>query len=113
MEQIENEDKLLSASAYLFFIPSLFIILTDKRKVDFNAFHAAQALLVWLAFIAVMVLFRVLLGYIWPSVYFPLVYFKRLISLAFGGYMLYCAGKAIYGDQYSIPYFTDLARRFL
>lgn len=104
MRTIENEDKLISAAAYLFFIPALYIILTDKRKVGFNAHHAAQALLLWIVFAAVMVLLRFFLGLASDYFYYPLLYFKYLVTLLYIGLVLFLAGKCIYGRSFELPF---------
>lgn len=107
---VENKDKLISAAAYLFFIPALYIILTDKRKVSFNAQHAAQALLLWIVFTCVMISSRFLLGLVDDFFYFPLLYFKYLVTFLYLGLLLYLAGKSIYGKVYQLPYLGAVAK---
>jgi hypothetical protein len=43
----KNNNKLLAAAAYVFFVPALYIILSDARRDDFLSYHASRAFYVW------------------------------------------------------------------
>ena len=109
-QAIQNEDKLLAAAAYAFFIPSLYIILTDKRKVKFAAYAAAQSILLWLIYLVIFILLRVLLSLIWSVFYFP--FFETVFTaakMALWVYALYLATQALYGVNIRAPFISDLA----
>ena len=108
--EIANEDKLLAAGAYAFFIPSLYIILTEKRKNKFLAFAAAQSLLLWVAYTITVIILRVLLNLIWMFSYVPFIdHLVMLLKIGMWGYALFLAGKAIYGKTVRIPYLSGPA----
>jgi len=111
MEDIRNDDKILSALAYVFFIPALYLILTDYRKTRFNAFHGAQALFLWLFIFVVFLLIRFTLNLIWSVYYLPILdVLGNLIKLALWIYAFYCGVKALYGEKYEVPYLAPLAK---
>ncbi|OGC07732.1 hypothetical protein A2526_00245 [candidate division WOR-1 bacterium RIFOXYD2_FULL_36_8] len=58
MKNLENKNPILCATAYLFFMPTLYIILTDRRKNKYNAFHASFALILWMVLITIFMLIR-------------------------------------------------------
>ncbi len=72
MEYTKNEDKLLAAASYVFFIPSLYIILTEKRGIKFLSFAAAQSLVLWIPYIIFLVMLRIILNLIWSLIYLPI-----------------------------------------
>jgi uncharacterized membrane protein len=108
--QISNEDKLLSATAYAFFIPSLYIILTDKRKNEFDSYAAAQSILLWLAYLVIFILLRILLNLIWSVFYLPfLETVFTAVKMAMWVYALYLATQALYGVNVRVPFVSNLA----
>jgi len=108
--QITNEEKLLAAAGYAFFIPALYIALTDKRKQRFLAFAAAQSIILWILFILVFIALRILLNLIWTISYFPILnQIAFLIKLIMWGYALFLASEAIKGESHPIPYLSKLA----
>jgi len=108
--QITNENKLLAAAAYAFFIPSLYIALTDKRKQKFLAFAAAQSIILWIVYILIFIVLRILLNLIWTISYFPILnQIVLFIKLTMWGYALFLASKAIKGESHPIPYLSNLA----
>jgi len=109
-QAIENEDKILAAMAYAFFIPSLYIILTDKRKVKFASYAAAQSLFLWLSYLVIFILLRILYDLICSVFYFPFIEtLFTMIKLAMWTYALFLASKAIYGENERIPFISNLA----
>lgn len=50
------KNKFLVLAAYLFFVPALYIILTEKRHDAYIGFQAIQAFICWLVFLLLYVL---------------------------------------------------------
>jgi len=110
MEQILNEDKILAAAAYAFFIPSLYIILTEKRKSKFLSYAAAQSILLWIMYLMIFILLRITLNLIFKISYSPIIdQAVIIIKLIMWGYALFLAGWAIRGESHPIPYISNLA----
>jgi len=111
-EFVKEEDKMLSAAAYAIGIPSLYIILSDKRKEKFTGFHGAQALFLWIGIIIYWVVMKVVLDVIWSIAYLPFLNsLVRLAGLILWLYALYCAYRAYMGDYFTIPYVSDFVRK--
>lgn len=64
-------DKVFAASAYLFGVPALYIILTEHRKKKFLGEHGARAFLLWLTFIFVFFALRFVIDSIWVTNFVP------------------------------------------
>lgn len=101
----------MAACSYLFFVPALYLILSDKRKTQYAALHAAQALVLWCAITVVFIGMRVVyltlvftLGYFWV-----IDIFMKLIHLAMWGYAAYCGYLAFKEKEVLIPYVSNLA----
>lgn len=110
MSTLNYKDKILAAGAYAFFVPSLYIILTKKRRNKLSAFHAAQALLLWLSILIIFILLRVLLNFIWALSYLPFIeWLANLARLAILSYALYCSSRVFLEEKYQIPYLNALA----
>jgi uncharacterized membrane protein len=110
MNTLNYEDKVLAAGAYAFFIPSLYIILTKKRRNKLLAFHAAQALLLWLSILLIFILLRTSLSLIWVLAYLPfLEWLANLVRLLILAYALYCGSRIFMEEKYRIPYLNFLA----
>jgi len=72
--------------AYLFFVPSIYIILTDERKNQFNAFHAAQSLMLWIILFIIFKMIRVINIFIihfLPSTTIALIFWSTTVFFAF------------------------------
>jgi uncharacterized membrane protein len=111
-EYVKDEDKMLCAAAYAVGVPSLYIILTDKRKEKFAGFHGAQALFLWVAIIVFWVAMRVVLDVIWSIIYLP--FLNSLVSLAgllLWLFALYSAYRAYMGEYFTIPYISDFVKQ--
>ena len=107
-----TNEKLLIASAYIFGIPSLYIILTDKRKNKSTAFHATQALLFWIAIFILYFVLRLFVDLIWT--YYYTVLLDWLINLiVFGSwiYLINLGFNAYLGKAFDVPYISDLAKK--
>lgn len=104
----------MATLSYLFFVPSLYVILTDKRKSDYNALHAAQAFTFWGAFIMFYLLTRsfylFLLSYKLIG-YVPFV--LKSIYLVVWVYAAYCGILAWQKKQFRIPLVSNIAGKLI
>ncbi|MFA4906023.1 MAG: hypothetical protein WC645_05925 [Candidatus Margulisiibacteriota bacterium] len=104
MNTLNYEDKVLAAGAYAFFIPSLYVILTKKRRNKLLAFHAAQALFLWMGILLAFILLRLILNLIWALAYLPfLEWLANLVRLLILSYAFYCASRVFLEEKYRIP----------
>jgi len=108
-----NEDRLLSGFAYAIGFPSIFIILSDKRRDSFVGYHGAQALFLWIGILVVWIGLRVFLNFIDSlGIYFALLDSLSSILIFFLWiYALYCGFRAYNGDYFDIPYITELTKK--
>jgi uncharacterized membrane protein len=110
MKELFKNEKTFAVGAYLFGVPALYIILTDLRKNKFLSFHAAQAGILWLFWIAVVVMVRILFSLIWLLFYAwildPLAFW---INLGFWGYIAFCGYRVYKGEEFEVPYITKIA----
>ncbi len=105
-----DEDKLYATAAYIFFVPALYIIFTKLRRRKFTAFHAAQALLLWITIFAVLVLLKFLLNLIWSWAYLPwLDFLGSLFKYSLFVYAFYCGAQTSLGEKYEIPWISKVA----
>ena len=96
---------MLSALAYIFWIPSLYIVLTEKRKEEFVGFHGGQALLLWTAIFILFFAVRFLVNLIWSVYYVPyLDLLEVLAGAAMWGYAVYCSYRSFRGQTFKIPH---------
>lgn len=110
MNTLNYEDKVLAAGAYAFFIPSLYIVLTKKRRNKLLSFHAAQALFLWLSILLIFILLRTALSLIWALAYLPfLEWLANLGRLLILSYALYCGSRVFLEEKHRIPYLNFLA----
>lgn len=111
-EYVKDEDKMLCAASYALGVPSLYIILTDKRKDKFTGFHGTQALFFWIAFIIAWIVMRVILDVIFNIVYLPFLNsLVNLMLLIIWLYALYSGYRAYMGEFFTIPYISDLIKK--
>jgi uncharacterized membrane protein len=111
-DYVKDEDKMLAGAAYAVGIPSLYIILTEKRKEKFTGFHGTQALFYWVAFIVFWVAARVLRDFIWSFAYLPFLdSLISLIGLILWLYALYCGYRAYIGEYFKVPYISDFIQK--
>jgi len=111
-KELKLTDKILIAASYVFAFPSLYMILSEKRKDRQLAFHAAQALLLWLLIAALLVILRIVVNFVLSSVNIPLL--DRVTGLAafiFWLYGVYCAALFLQGKDVKIPLIAPLADR--
>jgi uncharacterized membrane protein len=96
--------RLLSASAYLFGIPALYIVLTVKEKGDFVRRHGSQAFLLWIAFFVIFFMIRLLIDWLWSWAYMPgLAWFEITAVFLMGCYAVFCAWRSFLGREFQIP----------
>jgi len=108
-----NDDRILAGFAYAVGFPSLYIILSEKRKDPFVGYHGAQALFLWIGIFVVWIGLRVILNFL-DSLGLYLAILDSLSSLlifALWIYALYCGFRAYNGDYFDVPYITELTKK--
>lgn len=96
--------RILSASAYLFGIPALYIVLTVKQKDDFARRHGSQAFLLWVSFFVIFFMIRMIIDWLWSRAYVPgLAWFEIVAVVFMGCYAVYCAWRSLLGREFKIP----------
>ena len=86
-----KNSKVLAAAAYIFWIPSLYIVLTEKRRQEFAGYHGGQALVLWTFIFLIFFAVRFLINLLWSFVYVPYINYLEVIVGAVGwGYAVYC-----------------------
>jgi len=96
--------KILSASAYLFGIPALYIILTVQKKDDFVRRHGSQAFLLWIAFFVIFFMIRMVIDWFWRRAYTPgLARLETTAVFLMGCYAVFCAWRTMLGREFKIP----------
>ena len=99
------KDKTLVAAAYILWVPSLYIVLTEKRKEEFIGFHGGQALLLWTAIFIIFFSVRFLVNLIWSFYYIPyLDLIEILAGAGLWGYAVFCGIRAYQGLTFNIPH---------
>ena len=98
----------LIAACYAFFIPSLYIILTDSRKQEILAENAAQALLLWLSYFIVIWFLRAIILLSGLFVLFPIL---SIINAFFILLVASCSFKALRGEKIELPRLSGLAKK--
>ncbi|MCX5749886.1 MAG: hypothetical protein NTZ10_06575 [Candidatus Saganbacteria bacterium] len=111
-EKLKISDKTLIFSSYIFWLPSFYIILTEKRKNLCMAFHAAQALLLWTVNILLLIFLRMMIYSILSNITVPLLD-KAVGSAAFllWAYAGYCAVLFLTGKDFRIPVISVISDR--
>jgi uncharacterized membrane protein len=89
--------RILSASAYLFGIPALYIVLTVKQKDDFVRRHGSQAFLLWVSFFVIFFMIRMVIDWLWSRAYAPgLVWLEIVAIVLMGCYAVFCAVRSLW-----------------
>ncbi|MFH1386384.1 MAG: hypothetical protein ABIH50_01795 [bacterium] len=84
--------------AYIFWIPSLYQVLTEK-----NNYHARQALVLWTWIFIGFFTLRSLIKLLWSIYYIPyLEVFEVLFSAVAWGYAVYCGQRAFQGETFKL-----------
>ncbi len=98
-------DKTLAAAAYILWVPSLYIVLTEKRRDPFVGPHGSQALLLWTFFFVIFFLLRYLVNLIWSYSYIPYLDLVEVAgAAAMGIYAIYCGWRCYRGQAFRIPH---------
>lgn len=99
------KDKTLAALAYILWVPSLYIVLTDKRKKEFIGFHGGQALVLWTAIFLTFFALRFSVNLLWSFYYIPyLDLLEVLFASAAYGYAISCGYRSRQGEVFKIPH---------
>lgn len=99
----------MAACAYSLVALSGVFLFVWKREDPFVRFHALQAVLATLAFMAIGFLLWILGNF--PVFGFLYVYLLRVYSFVLFLYWLYVMFRAWQGDRYRIPYIGRLVER--
>ena len=97
-------DKIFVSSAYLFGIPALYIVLTERKKEDYLGAHGQQAFWLWIWFLIIFFSLRFFINLIWGFFYIP--YLEKsevLAAFLLGGYAVFCAYRSFKGVKFTIP----------
>jgi uncharacterized membrane protein len=98
------KDRTIAALAYIFWIPSLYIVLTKKRRDPFTGLHGGQALLLWTVIFITFFGLRCLVNLVWSVYYVPyLDLVEVLYASAAWGYALACGYRCFQGESFVIP----------
>ena len=109
-------ENLLSAFAYVTFLPALaFLLLDPFRKSSFVRYHSVQCLLFWLVSMVATVLVRLfvlLLRFI--PVVGPLLAWLVVMIAALAALLIWIVllVKAFQGERFRLPVIGDLAERY-
>jgi uncharacterized membrane protein len=110
---MSSDDKIFAGFAYAVAFPSLYIILSEKRKDSFVGYHGAQALFLWIGILAAWIGMRVFLNFL-DSVGISFAFLDSISSIVvffLWIYALYCGFRAYNGDYFDIPYITELTKK--
>jgi hypothetical protein len=104
--------KILSAACYFFGVPSLYIILSDSRKVEESVRHAAQAYFLWLTEIGFLLFIRLLLFWL-NGTFRVLILGDYLFGIFwfFMGLNLVLGILVILKIEFRLPWISDLAQK--
>lgn len=115
---LDEEDKFIAGLEYIFwFVISVWVLLSSKKREPFLFFHGFQSLFLGLTFtiitfLAVLILFlffskTVLLPYFSASLVMTIgIIFLTGLFLAESAVVIYCAYKASEGKEVWLPYIT-------
>jgi uncharacterized membrane protein len=110
---ISDDDRVISGFAYAVGFPSLYIILSDKRRDPFVGYHGTQAIFLWIAIVVIWIGIRVFLNFL-DSLGISFAFLNSLSSVVIfllWIYALYCGFRAYNGDYFDIPYITEISKR--
>ncbi|MDI6731562.1 MAG: DUF4870 domain-containing protein [Candidatus Margulisbacteria bacterium] len=96
--------KAFAASAYLLFVPSIYIVLSSARQTPFVSGHGKHALFLWIKYLLIFFGMRLLVNTVWRFYFFsPLEYLEIVIVLILAGHCLFSALRALNGQAFSVP----------
>jgi uncharacterized membrane protein len=110
---ISSDDRILAGFAYAVGFPSLYIILSEKRKDPFVGYHGTQAMFLWIAILVIWIGIRVFLNFLDSvGIYFALLdSLSSMLIFALWIYSLYNGFRAYNGDSFDIPYVTEITKK--
>jgi len=92
------KDKLLVLVSYLFFVPSMYIILTKKRYEEYAGFQAGQAFVLWLLF---LLLYATIRG----------IRYNQSLLISLWGMIAICGIFAFINKDFKIPFLGNLVEK--
>jgi uncharacterized membrane protein len=111
-DEIHFFDRLTAAMSYLLLLPALRVILTEKRKNEYLALHAAQALFYWTFSFILIVAVRIAVDYVMTRTYIsPFESVIPSLLWAIWLYSIYCCILALLGRQINIPLVSSIAKK--
>jgi hypothetical protein len=91
------------ASAYLLFVPAVYIVLS-RQKLPLVHKHGVQALYLWIGYFIIFFGVRFLVNALWKFYYFPLLEYLEIgIVFILAGYCFFSALRAFLGQEFAIP----------
>lgn len=98
--RIDFKQRILSASAYFFGIPALYIVLTGSKKKSYIGTHGAQAFTLWVGFLAIFFAIRSFIDLVWRVSYLPQLEILEILSAAaMGCCALYFGFQSLSGKR--------------
>jgi hypothetical protein len=110
--QLSFYEKTLVVFSYVLFFPSFSIILTDRRMNEQLAFHAGQAMFLWLFMILVIIVLKALAAF--GSAYVNMSFlgvFSGVLFFVFWLYTLKCSFVFLMGKKVNIPFISNISDR--
>jgi len=111
-QKITFYERLLVVFSYVLFFPSFSIILTDRRMNEQLAFHAGQAMFLWLFMILVIIVLKALAAF--GSAYVNMSFlgvFSGVLFFVFWLYTLKCSFVFLMGKKVNIPFISNISDR--
>jgi uncharacterized membrane protein len=110
---MSGDDRILAGFAYAVAFPSIYIILSEKRRDAFVGYHGAQAMFLWIGILVIWIGIRVFLNFLDSvGIYFMLLEsLSSMLIFALWIYSLYCGFRAYNGDYFDIPFITELTKK--
>ena len=91
-------ERLLVASAYLFGIPALYIVLTENKRNEYIGYHGPRAFLLWISFFVIFFSLRFIIDFVWSTNFIPQLQILEIISVVLMGiFAVFCAYRGFIG----------------
>jgi uncharacterized membrane protein len=99
------KDRVLAALAYVLWVPSLYLLLSEKRQEEYLGYHGGQAFVLWLIIFLAFFATRFLVNLVWSYYYFPyLDLLEVFVALGLWGYAVYCGVRCLRAIDFRIPH---------
>lgn len=111
-QRLSSYERLLIVFSYILFFPSFSIIFTDRRRDEQMAFHAGQAMFLWLGFFAAMIALKALAAA--GSLHMNMSFLGRMSGVLFFVFWLYtlkCSFVFLMKKNVRIPLISNLSDR--